>query len=111
MNRRPLHAWLFASLLDDRGGIHREPPFVILGPEMKSLSVRARLAADVEVAGVESRAHRPKLIADDLGFRQLMAQEVEQQGRDERPVDDQPGILLDLRDVAPIVMNAVAVKG
>src|SRR6266700_6760409 len=99
------------SLPDDRGGIHRKPAFVVPGPEMERLSIRARLAADVEGMGVERRPDCTKLVAGDFGPRRLMAQEVEQQRREERPMDDQARILLDLRDIAPVVVDAVLVEG
>ena len=60
---------------------------------------------------VESRAHRLEAKARDLVQRRMTAQQVHQQRRDQRPVDDQARIALDLGHVAPVVVDAVAVEG
>ena len=61
---------------------------VIARPQPDRLAVRLRLAADEEGIDVEHGPHGPELVAGDLGVRQPVAQQVEQQRRDQRTVDD-----------------------
>ena len=84
---------------------------MVLHPQAESLSVGLRLAAHEERMDVEYRAHRLELVARHDGIGPLVAQEVEQQRREHRPVHDEARIAFDLGDVAAVVVDAVAVEG
>src|SRR5438552_4930638 len=88
-----------APSTDLRSGVHRKPAFVVLGPQPHALAIRRRLATYVERIDVEQRPHGAKLVASHDGVRQLGSQQIEEQRRDQRPVDDQSGITLDLGNV------------
>src|ERR1700752_3133808 len=96
--------------LGERRRIHGEPAFMIAGPQVKRPAVRLRLAADEERVRVEDRAHRAELELHDSRLRQLPAQQIDQQRREQRTMHDQAGVALDLRHIAAIVVNAVAVE-
>src|SRR3954466_14992868 len=87
---------------------------MVLGPEMEGLSfllaVNLRLAMDREGVDVEGRANRLEAVFGDLRIRQLVAQQIEQQCRDQRAVDDQPWIAFNLRHIAAVVMDTMAVE-
>src|SRR3954469_1222885 len=96
----PVKGRMFGSSRDHRGGIHGQPAFVILRPQTDGPTVLLRHAADEEGVDVEGRPHRPEAVLDHLGVGPLLTEQVEQQGRDQRAVDDQAGISLDLRYVS-----------
>ena len=71
----------------------------------------ARLAVDLERVQVEGRAYRPEAEGGDIGARRVASQQVQQQRGEQRPVDDETGVALDLGDVAAVVVDAVPVEG
>src|SRR4051794_41210128 len=79
---------------------------MVLGPEMEGLAVSLRLAMDREGVDVESRANRLEAVFRYFRIRQLVAQQVEQQCRDQWAVDDQAGVAFGFRHVAAVVMDA-----
>src|SRR6267143_4332092 len=95
---------------DERRRIHGQPAFMIAGPQVKRPAVRLRLAADEESVEVEDRAHRAELELRDSRIRQLPAQQVDEERGDQRTVDDQARVALDLRYITAIVVDAVAVE-
>src|SRR6266446_1982125 len=95
---------------DERRRIHGQPAFMVAGPQVKSPAVRLRLAADEKVVEVEDRAQRAELEVRDSRLRQLPAQQIDEQGREQRTMHDQAGVALDLRRIAAIVVDAVAVE-
>lgn len=68
------------------------------------------MAADDEGFGVEQRADGSELEALYLKFRRMFAREVEQQGRDQRTVDDEAGVMLGFDAVAAVVVDAVGIE-
>src|SRR5690349_19372245 len=71
----PLRGCMSLSLLvlrgdsaQDRGGVHRQPAFVVRGPEVHRFAVGQRLAADVKRVQIESRADRLEAKARHVGL-------------------------------------------
>src|SRR6266480_746003 len=95
---------------DERRRMHGEPAFMVAGPQVKRPAVGLRLAADEEGTGVEDRAQRAELELRDPRLRQLPAQQIDEQRRDQRTMHDQAGVALDLRHITAIVVDAVAVE-
>src|SRR5581483_4451783 len=95
---------------DGCASVHGEPAVVVARPQADLIAVRVRFAADEEVVDVEQRTHGAEFVAGHDGLGHLPAQEVEQQGRDERAVHDETGIALFLRDVAAIVVDTMRVE-
>ena len=60
---------------------------------------------------VERGTHGLEGEAGDLRGRQLAAQQIEQQGSDQRAMHDEAGVALDFGDVLAVVMDAVAIEG
>ena len=89
---------------------HRQPTVVAARPEVDG-GAAVEAAAELERVDVEQRLHRLEGEAPDDQARALPPRLVDQQGGDQRPVDDQPRIALDLGDVAAVVVDAVAVEG
>src|SRR5262249_47919617 len=90
---------------------HVEPALVALRPPLHRRAVVLRLAADVEAVRVEDGLDGAELIAGDVCVGTLPAQQVEQQRGDQRTVHDEARIAFHLGDVAPVVVDAVAVEG
>src|SRR5256885_1282866 len=61
-------------------------------------------------AALAGRAQRAELELRDSRLRQLPAQQIDEQGRDQRTMHDQAGVALDLRHITAIVVDAVAVE-
>ena len=80
-------------------------------PEPDGVAVVADAAADGEGRDVEERLDRAEGEVRDRRVGAFAPQPVEQQRRDQRPVHHEARIALDLRDVAAVVVNAVAVEG
>src|ERR1700756_1863653 len=106
----PVKGCMAFSSADDRGCVHGQPAVVVLRPEADCLAIRLRCAAYRERVDVEGRTDRPEAIFQHLSLGALVAQQVEQQRRDQRPVHDQAWITLDLGHVAAVVVDAVAVE-
>ena len=83
---------------------------MIASPQANAAPVVRRLAADEEVVGIECRPQRPKLETLDDRGGQLMAQQIEQQCRDQRSVNDESGITLHRCHIASIEMDSVPVQ-
>src|SRR4030095_12184894 len=79
--------------------LHRQRAFAAARPEREA-PVTVGATADGERMQVEERAERLEVEAADDCVGMLAAQQVDEQRRDQRPVDDQPRIALDLGDVA-----------
>src|SRR2546422_8572729 len=95
---------------DERRRIHGQPAFMVAGPQVKRPAVGLRLAADEEGVNVEDRAHRAELEPRDSRIRQLPAQQIDEERRDQRTMHDQARVALDLRHITAIVVDAVAVE-
>src|SRR5213080_4440607 len=60
-----------------RGGrVHREPAFVVLGPQPDRLAVALKLTVDAERIEVERRPHRLEAEGRDIGRRQVAPHQV-----------------------------------
>src|SRR6267143_1283292 len=94
----------------DRRRVHGQPAFMVAGPQVKRPAVRLRLAADEEGVEVEDRAHSAELELRDSRIRSLPAQQIDEERGDQRTVDDQARVALDLRYITAIVVDAVAVE-
>jgi len=70
---------------------------------MDRLAVGVRIAADVECVQVEAWPHRFEAKARNVGVGQLAAQQVHEQRGDQRAVDDQARVTLDLRHMLAVV--------
>ena len=84
---------------------------MVLSPEPNRLAISRQLAVDTQRMLIEGRAQGLECETGDIGLGQVAAQQVHQQRGDQRAVDHQPGIALDASDVAPVVMDAVAIEG
>src|SRR5919206_5280816 len=78
-----------------RDGVHGQPALVVLGPQADR-AVVARLTVDLERVEVEGRAHRPEAEGRDVGARGVAPQQVQQQRGEQRAVNDQTRVALDL---------------
>nr|ABZ06105.1 hypothetical protein ALOHA_HF4000005I08ctg1g32 [uncultured marine microorganism HF4000_005I08] len=78
-------------------------------PQRRPVAV-LRIAADGERAQIEDRALGPVIEAAQPGFWVFPPAKVHQQGRDQRPMYDQPRIAFFPLHVVPVVVDAVAVE-
>ena len=86
-------------------------PSALLRPQRHAAPSGERRAADREVGRRRRAAARPGSGTRSSAPPCAGARRSAQQRREQRPVDDEPGIALDLGDVAPVVVDAVAVEG
>src|SRR5207249_9934549 len=82
-----------------------------LRPERNPAGVVLRSSADIERCDVEQWGYGTELEAPQHGIRALPPQQIDQQRGEQRSVDNQPRIAFDLRDVASVVMDAMAIEG
>src|SRR6185312_12053686 len=85
----PASGCTIGPLRDDRRGFHRQAAAMILRPQLHGPAVARRLAADEKRIDVEQRARGTEGEARDRRVGSMLAQEIEQQGGEQRTVHDQ----------------------
>src|SRR5919206_4242586 len=90
--------------------LHGEVPLVVARPQ-RDAAVAVVPAAKREAMDVEQGADGLELEAPYSGLRKLATQQVDQQGRDQRPVHDQARVAFRVGGVGPVIVDAVTVEG
>src|ERR1051325_8221187 len=93
-----------------RGGAHRRRALCALCPEKYFAALVVGRPAHVERRDIEQRRQRAELESLERDVRTLAAQEIDEERGEQRPVDDKAGVAFDSGDVAPIVVDAMAIE-
>src|SRR5512140_1074195 len=91
-------------------GLHGEPAFLVLRPQAHRLAVLGRLLSDAERVQVERRSHGLELETAQERLWRVLSHELGQQRSEQRPVHHQTWIAFDLRHIATVVVDAVAIE-
>src|SRR5690606_19134002 len=91
-------------------GLHGEPALVVFGPEADGFAISRWQTMQLEGPEVKHRAYRAELEFEQACVRKVAAQQVHQQGRNQRAMHDEARVALHLGDVFAVVVNAVAVE-
>src|SRR5262249_42019835 len=79
-------------------------------PQTNHVRILRWITVNVERRDVERRPNRLELESCHCLIRRALDEELQQQRRNQRPVDAETGVSLDLPGISPIVVNAVSVE-